>query len=87
MDIVPPELLYRVVAAIATNSDEAKGSYLVDSYHLKEAFKVLTASGEIPVDQMAGLEFQFIETLSGEEVGIPNLEKYVEAPLNFLYKH
>ncbi|OMF96834.1 helix-turn-helix domain-containing protein [Paenibacillus sp. FSL R7-0337] len=79
LDIVSPELLYRVVAAIATNSDEATGSYLVDSYHLKEAFKVLTASGEIPVDQMAGLEFQFIETLSGEEVGIPNLEKYVEA--------
>ena len=79
MNIVPPKILYKVISAITTNSDEVTGSYLVDSYHLKEAFKVLTASGEIPVDQMAGLEFQFIEALSGEEAIIPNLEKYVEA--------
>ncbi|MGV7116664.1 helix-turn-helix transcriptional regulator [Paenibacillus kyungheensis] len=79
LDILPPKLLYRVVAGITTNSDEATGSYLVDSYKLNEAFKVLTASGEIPVDQMASLEFKFIETLSREKAGIPNLEKYIEA--------
>lgn len=70
--------LFRLVSAIA-KSNEAPGSYKLDRYHLSKAFKLLTESGEIPVDQMAGLEFQFIEFLTGEESRIPNLEKQIEA--------
>ncbi len=76
---IPPKLLFKMITAIATNSDESPGTYQLDRYHIAEGFKLLTESGEIPVDQMAGLEFQFIEVLSGEETGIPNLEKHIEA--------
>ncbi|MCL6459116.1 MAG: hypothetical protein K6T85_14005, partial [Gorillibacterium sp.] len=78
LDAVPPKLLYRMLLAAATDSDETAGTYLFQSYYLVEAFKMLTNSGEIPIDQMAVLEYQYIDTFSGEECGIPNLEKYVE---------
>ena len=78
LDVVPPKLLYRVLTAAATISEEATGTYPFDTYHLVEAFKLLTNSGELPIDQMAALEYQFIETFSRDEYGIPNLEKYVE---------
>lgn len=78
LDIVPPKLLYRIVAKIATNSDEVMRGDLVERHHLEIAFNVLTASNEIPIDQMAGLEFQFIEILAIDRVGIPNLEKHIE---------
>ncbi|WP_461611931.1 HigA family addiction module antitoxin [Cytobacillus kochii] len=75
---IPPKLLFRLISAITTCSTEPKGTYMLDSYHVKEAFKLLTKSGEIPVDQMAGLEFQFIDAFSGEGSSIPNLEKHIE---------
>ncbi|MHB8077562.1 hypothetical protein [Desulfosporosinus fructosivorans] len=78
LSTISPKLLFRMISAIASSSDEPSGTYQLDGYHIAEAFKQLTDSGEIPVDQMAGLEFQFIEAFSREETGIPNLEKHIE---------
>lgn len=75
---IPPKLLFRLISAIVNSSYEPKGTYMLDSYHVTKAFKLLTESGEIPVDQMAGLEFQFIDAFSGEESRITNLEKHIE---------
>ncbi|MFE4077066.1 hypothetical protein [Peribacillus sp. YIM B13477] len=58
---IPPKLLFRLMSAILNSSQEASGTYMLDSYHFTQAFILLTESGEIPVDQMAGLEFQFID--------------------------
>lgn len=78
LSTISSKLLFRMITAIASCADEPPGTYQLDSYHIAEAFKQLTDSGEIPVDQMAGLEFQFIEAFSREETGIPNLEKHIE---------
>lgn len=77
LEAIPPKHLFRLITAIK-NSEEAEGTYMLDSYHVTEAFKLLTESGEISVDQMAGLEFQFIDAFSGEDSKIPNLEKHIE---------
>ncbi|RNA66210.1 HigA family addiction module antitoxin [Alteribacter keqinensis] len=75
---IPPKLLFRLVSAIASIQSEPEGNYMLDSYHVVKALKCLTDSGEITVDKMAELEFQFIDAFSREEDTIPNLEKHLE---------
>jgi hypothetical protein len=66
------------MTAIATGSSEPLGMYKLDGYQITEAFKFLNESGEIAVDDMAGLEFRYIEVLDQEEGSIPNLEHQIE---------
>lgn len=75
---ISPKSLFRLISAITNSSDEPKGTYMLESYHVTKAFELLTESGEIPVDEMAGLEFQFIDAFSRGEFKIPNLEKHIE---------
>ncbi|POR29287.1 helix-turn-helix transcriptional regulator [Paenibacillus polymyxa] len=76
--MISPKLLYRIITAITNNSDELPGTYQLNSTHIIEAFELMTNSGEIPIDKMASLEFQFIDFFSREEAKIPNLEKHIE---------
>jgi addiction module HigA family antidote len=78
-----PTLLFRLMSDVAVTHDEPVGRYQLDGYYITEAFNVLEASGEFSVDQLAGLEFPYIDVLSRqigsqESHGIPNLERYVE---------
>jgi addiction module HigA family antidote len=78
-----PRLLFRLLSEVAISHDEPLGQYQLDSYYITEAFNLLDASGEFSVDQLAGLEFPYIDVLSRqmgsqEPHGIPNLERYVE---------
>jgi hypothetical protein len=68
---------------VAVIYDEPVGRYQLDGYYITEAFKLLEASGEFSVDQLAGLEFPYIDVLSRqvgvqEAHGIPNLELYIQ---------
>ncbi len=85
---IRPALLFRLLSEIATSKDEPSGHYRLDGYHIAEAFKMLDASGEFSTDQMAGLEFPYIEALSRERGvhgarGIPHLERYMESHPEF----
>jgi addiction module HigA family antidote len=78
-----PALLFRLMTEIVTGKDEPPGHYRLDSYYITEAFKLLDASGEFSAEQLAGLEFPYIDALSRkygarEARGIPNLEFYLE---------
>jgi addiction module HigA family antidote len=76
---LPAPLIYAVLVAILTNSTEAANTYMLDPYSLREAFKLLNDSGEITTDQMAGLEFQFIDIFNhGEDIPI-NLSRTMAA--------
>ncbi|MBT2755879.1 helix-turn-helix domain-containing protein [Mesobacillus foraminis] len=75
---IPPNHLFRLMSAITNSSEEPTGDYMLESYHVIRAFKLLTESGKIPVDKMAGLEFQFIDAFSSTEHKIRNLEKHIE---------
>ena len=83
-----PALLFRLLSEIATGKDEPSRQYRLDGYRITEAFKMLDASGEFSTDQMAGLEFPYIEVLGRQRGvhdarGIPNLELYVESHPEF----
>jgi hypothetical protein len=84
LEILDVELLFRLLSAIAKDGNDKAGEYQLDSYHIEEAFKRLDSSGRFTLDQMASLEFAYMEGLrklgGGDKgYGIPNLERYVEA--------
>ena len=64
--------------AIPTDTSEQVASYPMQAYSVTEAFTLLNLSGEIPVDDMAVLEFQYLDGLEQGEYGIPNLAKQIE---------
>ncbi len=72
--------VFDLLGAIARGSDESSKSDLLDPHYLRDAFKLLNASGQIGTDEMAGLEFQFIDIFDEDkDVGLVNLERRIEA--------
>lgn len=83
LEVLDVEMLFDLLLTIAKDSNDKPGEYQLDSYHIEEAFKRLDASGRFDVDQMAALEFAYMEVLRklGDEdkgYGIPNLERHIE---------
>jgi len=77
---LPPRDLFNLLDAIRRGSDEAAGTYLLAPYDLRDAFELLNASGQISTDEMAGLEFAFIDALDDDQaVGLVNLGRQIEA--------
>lgn len=75
---VAPRQLYDMLSAIVTKSAEAPLSYQVDPYSLREAFKQLNESGQMTTDELAGLEFQFIDIFSHGDAAPVNLARRME---------
>jgi addiction module HigA family antidote len=78
-----PQLLCRLMSAVAAGSDEQPNQYVLEQYHVKRAFARLNETQVVSLDQMAALEFAYIEALSrpwdkSNNYGIPNLERYIE---------
>ena len=74
LEAQPSALLFRLLKAIGTSDAEATGTYRLDDYFVVNALKALNERGDIPVSDLALLEFQFISLLEKED-GIPNLER------------
>lgn len=82
---LPPHLLFDLMQAITMGSSEAPNTYLLDRYHLHEAFKALSASGDFSTEQIAGLEYQFIDIFGDEGQRPEHLEKALcESPELFV---
>jgi hypothetical protein len=78
MEKIQPKALFRLLMAIASSSQEASGTYQLESYSINQAFEFLNKSGEIDVDDMAALEFRYIDVFDREEGRIPNLDRHLE---------
>jgi hypothetical protein len=78
LEELPPKMLFRIMQAIPLDKLEKPGFYQAESYHITQAFRRLTQSGEIPIAEMASLEFQYLDALDQHDYGIPNLEKQIE---------
>jgi hypothetical protein len=68
---------------IASGEEEPPGHYMLEPYYIDQAFALLDKSGEFSGDEMAVLEFPFIDALArkwgaSEPRGVPNLEHYLE---------
>ena len=78
-----PSLLFRLMTEVATGHEEQPGQYQLEPYSIDRAFALLDKSGEFSTEQMARLEFPYIDALAGkwgasEPRGIPHLERYLE---------
>lgn len=71
--------LKRLLHDIATVGDEPLEQYKVDGHSISEALESLDGRVGVSRDEMAQLEFWFIQALDHTKHGIPNLEKQVGA--------
>ena len=73
-DKIKSSRLVQLLYEAATNSPEPKGYYHLDPYYISEAFKELTIRTDVLPDELARLEFLYMEVLRHTEHGIKNLE-------------
>ena len=78
--------LKRLLFAVATvDAEPAADWYNVDDYYISEALDSLEGRTGVSTEEMAELEFLYIEALDHGERGIPNLERQiVESPASFV---
>ena len=69
--------LKRLLRDVATVNAEPAGHFKLDSYHISEALNSLDGRAGVTLDEMAQLEFLFVDALDHGEHGIPNLEKQI----------
>jgi len=78
--------LKRLLRDVATVNAEPAGHYKLDRYHISEALKSLDGRPGVTRDEMARLEFLFIDALDDHSKhGIPNLESQIaQSPAVFV---
>jgi len=69
--------LKRLLRDVATVTAEPAGHFKLDRYHISEALDALDGRSGITRDELAQLEFLFIDALDHSRHGIPNLENQV----------
>lgn len=84
-----PAVLFRLLEVVALVADEPEEYFQLRPFYVEKAFEILDKSATFSVEQMAGLEFVYLDVLSrynrrsGGDRGIPNLEKYVDQNPDF----
>ena len=77
--------LKRLLRDVATVNVEPSGHFRIDRYYISEALASLDGRVGVTRDEMAQLEFLFIEALNDSEHGIPNLESQIaQSPVLFV---
>jgi hypothetical protein len=69
--------LKRLLRDVATVNDEPAGQFKLDRYYISDGLNALNGRPGVSVDEMAQLEFLFIEALDDSKHGIPNLESQI----------
>jgi len=77
--------LKRLLSAVATENDEPASHYPLEAHRVSEALSSLEGRTGVNPDEMARLEFMFVEALDHSEHGIPNLERQIaQSPTFFV---
>lgn len=84
IEAIRPDLVFRMLSETLVPGNDKDGEYKLQEYDIQRAFEVVDRAQDISLEQKAGLEFGYIETLarmmgSRHERGIPNLERYITA--------
>lgn len=76
--------LKRLLKDVATVDAEPMGNFKLERYYISEALDSLDGRAQVTRDEMAQLEFLFIEAIDDSKHGIPNLERQIaESPALF----
>jgi addiction module HigA family antidote len=79
LEKLQPRQLFSLMGAMASSRGEEPEAFPLEGYSIRKAFDQLNKSGEIADDEMAGLEYRYIEVLDDDEgSGVPNLERQIE---------
>ena len=85
-DEIEATQLKRLLLNVATVAEEPDDHYALNRYYISEALKSLDGRPGMSRDEMAQLEFLFIDALDDSEHGIPNLEDQIaNSPLSFVH--
>ena len=77
--------LKRLLRDVATVNAEPAGHFKLDRYYISEGLDSLDGRAGVTRDEMAQLEFLFIDALDRSEHGIPNLESQIaQSPAVFV---
>jgi len=77
--------LKRLLREIATVTAEPAGHFKLDRHYISEALNSLDGRAGVTRDEMAQLEFLFIDALNDSKHGIPNLESQIaQSPALFV---
>lgn len=77
--------LKRLLHDVATVNAEPAGHFKLDSYYISEGLDSLDGRAGVSRDEMAQLEFLFIDPLDDSKHGIPNLESQIaQSPALFV---
>lgn len=77
--------LKRLLRDVATVDAEPAGHFKLDRYYISEALDSLDGCAGVTRDEMAQLEFLFMEALDDSKHGIPNLESQIaQSPVLFV---
>ena len=75
--MVETSRLKRLLQAVARTSGERAPIFRLSEHDVSEAFQSLNARADVTKDELATLEFQFLEVLEHGDYGIPNLESQI----------
>jgi hypothetical protein len=82
---IETSLLKRLLGDVATVNAEPAGHFKLDAYYVSEALNSLDGRAGVTRDEMAQLEFLFIDALDHSTHGIPNLESQIaQSPARFV---
>ena len=83
---IEPSRLKQLLREVATVDAEPEGDYPPECYSISEALNSLDIRPGVTRDEMAKLEFMFINILEYSQHGIPNLENQItKSPAFFAY--
>ena len=77
--------LKRLLSDAGSVDSEPENHYRLESYQISEALDSLDGRAGVTPDEMARLEFMYIDALDWREHGIPNLGRHIaESPMSFV---
>ena len=83
--LVETSRLKRLLSDAGSVDSEPENHYRPDGYQISEALDSLDGRPGVTPDEMARLEFMYIDALDHSEHGIPNLERHIaESPMFFV---
>jgi len=77
--LIETSRLRRLLFDVATVKPRPTDQYRLDAFDIHEALKSLNERAGISRDDMATLEFMYLDVIDDSEYGLPNLEKQIAA--------